>query len=97
MNARLIAAFASLLFSLGTLQAQTQNPVVLPANVPANAPAPPVQAAPASAPGSQALLQTLQQMKAANDETLRKQQATLQQLDELQKAVDQIKIYTKRS
>ena len=97
MNARLIAAFASLLFSLGTLQAQTQNTVVVPANVPANAPAPPAQAAPASAPGSQALLQTLQQMKAANDETLRKQQATLQQLDELQKAVDQIKIYTKRS
>ena len=95
MKARLIAALASLLYSLGTLQAQTPNPAGVPANVPAPAPAPP--AAPASAAGSQALLQALQQMKAANDETLRKQQATLQQLDELQKAVDQIKIYTKRS
>jgi hypothetical protein len=36
-------------------------------------------------------------MKAANDETLRKQQAALQQLDEIQKAADQIRIYTKRS
>ena len=93
-----LTALSALLLSLSTLQAQTPAPVVVPANVPAAAPAAPAaQAAPATAGGSQALLQTLQQMKADNDETLRKQQATLQQLDELQKAVDQIKIYTKRS
>ena len=35
-------------------------------------------------------------MKAANAETLKKQETTLQQLDELQKAAEQIKVFTKR-
>ena len=38
----------------------------------------------------------LQAMKAANEETLRKQAATLEQLDALEKEADQIKISTKR-
>ena len=44
-----------------------------------------------------AAVKLLQEMKAANDEILAKQAATLTQLDELQKAADQIRIYTKRS
>ncbi len=44
----------------------------------------------------QAAVKALQQAKAANDETLKKQEATLQQLDELQKAVEQLKIFAKR-
>ena len=44
----------------------------------------------------QEALKMLQEMKAANEETLRKQAATLEQLDELEKAADQLKIYTKR-
>jgi hypothetical protein len=36
-------------------------------------------------------------MKAANEETIRKQAATLEQLDELAKAADQLRIYAKRS
>lgn len=95
MNQKIFALVASLLISTVTLPGQTPVPVVVPANV---APAAPTsQASPVKAGGSQALLQTLQQMKAANDETLRKQQATILQLDELQKAVEQIKIYSKRS
>lgn len=43
-----------------------------------------------------AALKTLQDLKAANDELLKKQAATLQQLDELQKAVEQMKVYSKR-
>ena len=39
----------------------------------------------------------LQEMKAANEETLRKQAATLEELDELAKAADQIRIFSKRS
>ena len=39
----------------------------------------------------------LEQMKAANDDLLRKQQATLQQLEELQKSAEQLKIFSKRS
>ena len=35
-------------------------------------------------------------MKAANEEILKKQAAALQQLDELQKAVEQLRIYSKR-
>ena len=81
-----------------TLQAQTSAPVVVQANVPATAAAAAAPAPPAATSGgAKALMATLQQMKAANDETLRKQQATLLQLDEVQKAVEQIKIYTKRS
>lgn len=70
--------------------------VVAPAAV-----APPPVAAPPAAPAGPsaatlAALQQLQAMKAANEETLKKQAATLQQLDELEKAVDQIKIFSKR-
>jgi hypothetical protein len=75
--------------------AVAQTPVVVPAAAPAVAPA--AQAAPAAASASsQAALQLLQAMKAANEETLKKQEATLLQLDELQKAADQIKIFGKR-
>ena len=44
----------------------------------------------------QAALKSLQEIKTANEETLKKQEATLQQLDELQKAADQVKIFGKR-
>jgi uroporphyrinogen-III decarboxylase len=43
-----------------------------------------------------ATLKLLQEMKAANEEILKKQKAVLQQLDELQKGADQIKIFSKR-
>jgi len=44
----------------------------------------------------QGALKMLQEMKAANEETLKKQAAILQQLDELEKTADQIRIYSKR-
>jgi hypothetical protein len=43
-----------------------------------------------------AAIKSLQEIKAANDETLRKQQNTLERLDDLQKAAEQIKIFAKR-
>jgi hypothetical protein len=75
--------------------AQTPAPVVVQAAPAANTTAPVVRSAPPAAASGSAV-KTLHEMKAANDELLRKQAATLQQLDEMEKAADQIKIYTKR-
>ena len=44
----------------------------------------------------QAALKSLQEIKAANEETLKQQEAAIQQLDELQKAAEQMKIFSKR-
>ena len=55
--------------------------------------------APAAAPADSALvaaIKSLEQTKAANDALLKKQEATLQQLDELQKAAEQLKVFSKR-
>jgi hypothetical protein len=80
----------------GMLPAQSPMPVIVPATTPAvtSSQAP---AAPEGSVSIQAALKMLQEMKAANEETLRKQAATLEQLDELEKVADQIRIYTKRS
>ena len=77
------------------MPAQSPIPVIVPAATPA------VKSAQAPAPSqtsdsAPAILTMLQEMKAANEETLRKQAATLQQLDELEKTAEQIKIYSKR-
>jgi hypothetical protein len=79
----------------GFLPAQSPTPVIVPAATSAVASAP-GPAAPDNSGSLQAALKMLQEMKAANEETLRKQVATLEQLDELEKAAEQIKIYTKR-
>ena len=41
-------------------------------------------------------IKLLDQIKANNDATLKKQEAMLQQLDELQKAAEQLKVFSKR-
>ncbi|MDQ3626791.1 MAG: hypothetical protein M3372_06645 [Verrucomicrobiota bacterium] len=94
MNPKIVVLFSSMLIAV-TLHGQTQQPVMVPAqNVPPAAPA--AQTAPTSPASAQALTQTLQQMKATNAEMLRRQQATLQQLDEIEKAIEQVKIYSRR-
>ena len=86
-----IAALAATL----PLRGQSPAPVVVQA-VPAAQPAPATATqATASAP-SAALLKALQDMKAANDDVLAKQAATLQQLEEIEKAAEQLRIYSKR-
>ena len=79
----------------GILAAQSPMPVIVPAATPAvtSSLAP---AVPENSGSIQAALKVLQEMKAANEETLRKQAATLQQLDELEKAAEQIRVYSKR-
>ena len=94
MRTTISLAVLTLALSLSGLHAQAPAPVVVQAAPGANVPV--AQPAPAAAGGSQATLQLLNAMKAANAETLKKQEATLQQLDELQKAAEQIKVFTKR-
>jgi hypothetical protein len=94
MRAKIFSILASLAIA-GMLPAQSPMPVVVQAATPGVTPAR-APAAPDNSSSIQAALKMLQEMKAANEETLRKQAATLQQLDELEKTAEQIKIYTKR-
>ena len=79
----------------GMLLAQSPMPVIVQAATPAvtTSQAP---AMPENSGSIEAALKMLQEMKAANEETLRKQAATLEQLDELEKTADQIRVYSKR-
>ena len=94
MNLRLIHGCIVLAFALSSADAQTSAPVVVPAVPPPNMPVA-VQHAPVQ-PNAQTTVQALQLLKATNDEILKKQTATLQQLEEIEKAAAQIKIYSKR-
>jgi hypothetical protein len=89
-------AFA-LLFLLRASDAQVQSPAPMMVVQAATASSTPAVSHPAENGSSlQAAITALQQVKAANEETLKKQQATLQQLDELQKSAEQLKIFAKR-
>jgi uncharacterized membrane protein len=91
---RVLLLFSLVAFAFGALDAQT--PMVV---VPAATPAPATHVAAPPPPPSNSnttLLQLLQQMKSTNEETLKKQRAVLEQLDELQKAAEQMKAFSKR-
>ncbi len=92
----LLLAFVLGTAATNTGYAQSPAPVTLQA-VPA-APATPPPAPAQSAPTNdlRTAFQLLQEMKAANDATLKKQEAALQTLDALQKAAEEIKIFSKR-
>ena len=93
------ALFFSLLAALSLASvsyAQSPMPVVVPVMTPATTAKGPATVD--SAPGStQAALKALEAMKAANEEILKQQAATLQKLDEIEKAATEIRIHTKRS
>ena len=94
MKTHLLIALAVLVLPLGLLNAQT-TVVVQPATP--QAPAAAVQPASAENPVAlQASVKLLQEMKAANEETLKKQAASLLLLEELEKAAEQIKVFTSR-
>ena len=69
-------------------------PIVVPAMTPTIAQSP--AAAAITTAATQTTLKALQAIKAANDEILKQQTATLEKLDELEKAANEIRIYTKR-
>ena len=91
--------FTSIAFAftlcVSTVAAQTPMPVVVPAMTPATTSQSPVTAAVSTA-SNQTTLKVLQAIKAANDEILKQQAATLQKLDEIEKTAQDIRIYTKR-
>jgi hypothetical protein len=80
-----------------TLSAQAPMPVIVQAVTPAvKSAAVPAAGAPQTSSSLEAALKMLQAMKAANEETLQKQAATLEQLEALEKEADQIKVFSKR-
>lgn len=94
MRAFILSIFALALF-ISVSSAQSPMPVVVPAMTPATTAQTPVAAA-VTATSTQTALKALQAMKAANDEILKQQAATLEKLDEMEKAAQEIRIYTKR-
>ena len=86
--------------SLAIASAQSPVPVVVPASTPAAVtnPGATVNRVPSTQDSEavQSAIKMLEQIKAANEDVLRKQEATLQQLDEIQKAAEQLKIFSKR-
>lgn len=93
----------TLLATMSILAANAQSPIpiIVPAMTPAVASSDlkPKQAAPSTVAETNSIsdaIKLLEQTKAANDETLKKQEALLQQLDELHKAAEQIKIFASR-
>jgi cell shape-determining protein MreC len=89
-------SFLIAVIGLSALKAQSPAPMVvqaaastMPAKPAANAPAAVVSSVPEA-------IAVLEQVKAANDEVLAKQKAALEKLDELQQAVDQLRIFAKR-
>ncbi len=94
-NAFVSAAAVTLL--LCTSQAQTPQLTVVPA-----APAPVTltagqTAAPEQPVSLEAAFKLLQAMRETNQAILARQAATLEQLEEMEKTAEQIKIYTKRT
>jgi hypothetical protein len=94
MRAVTLSIFAGLALA-GLLSAQSPMPVVVQAATPA-APTSRAPAAPETSTSIPAALKMLQEMKEANEETLRKQAAMLEQLDALEKTAEQIKIFSRR-
>jgi len=85
----------TLAFVSNALRAQSPTPIIVQAATAATAAPTPIPVAKDSEPNPIAM-RMLQQMKAANEDVLKKQEATLQRLDEIQKAAEQLKIFSKR-
>jgi hypothetical protein len=90
----LLFSFIAIATLGSTTNAQTPMPVIVPAMTPATAQSP-VAAAVTSA-SAQTTLKALQAIKTANDEILKQQAATLAKLDEVEKAANEIRIFSKR-
>ncbi len=86
----------ALLLSLTCSQAQTPALTIVQA-APTSEPAPPAVTRVAPASSTESVFKLLEEMKAVNEVILSKQAATLGQLEEMEKAAEQIKIYSKRT
>lgn len=95
MKTQFTIAIAAAILAVSALRAQTPAPIIVQAMTPESANAPRATPPP-SAPAADATLKLLEEIKAANAAVLSKQAETLQQLEELEKAADQIRIFSKR-
>jgi hypothetical protein len=93
MRATIIFLLATTAIALG--QAPSPMPIIVPAMTPATVVKTP--AADNAAGSAQIVLKALLAMKTANEEILKQQAATLQKLDEIEKAAQEIRILTKRN
>lgn len=93
MNMRIVISVA--VFGVALLETKAQSP--MPVVVPAASAVSTTKADPAAPPADAALLRQLEQMKAANEETIRKQTATLEALEQLQQAAEQLRIFARRT
>jgi hypothetical protein len=91
----LFSALAAVILAFGTIDAQ--SPVIVQAAdaTPQN-PAAPAPAPSTAASDAKTMLQSLQTMQSLNEATIKKQEAALATLDELQKAAEELKIFSKR-
>jgi hypothetical protein len=96
MNTKFIFLVLAVSITAGAVLAQTPMVVVPAASAPATAASAPVAPSSADSTSLSAAIKLLEEMKATNAETLKKQEALLQQLDELQKAAEQTKAFSKR-
>ena len=100
MNRKLTFLFRLLPIAIAIGVSNAQTPMIV---VPAASPAAvttttgaTVATSPSDSTSLASVIKLLHEMKAANAETLKKQEAVLQQLDELQKASEQMKAFGKR-
>ena len=97
MRRLILCVAGSLVLAFSFLPAQSPAPVVIQAvTSPGTAPVTTTAVASDDEASLAAVLKALQEIKTANEEALKKQEATLTQLDELEKAAEQIKVFTKR-
>ena len=97
MKALAFGSIVLLCLRIGLLEAQSPPPdIVVQAASPASATSKTSTAATASTGDASTMRQILIEMRATNAATIKKQEAALQALDELQKAADEIKTFSKR-
>jgi hypothetical protein len=92
----LLVSAMPLAFASSALRAQSPAPIVVQAATTTTVTSTTATSPAGNVDADQAAIKLLQEMKAGNEDVLRKQEATLQRLDELQKAADQLKIFGKR-
>ena len=93
MRAILVSIIATAMLASSAV-AQTPMPIIVPAMTPATTHSP--AAAAVTTAATETTLKVLQGIKAANDEILKQQTATLEKLDEIEKAANELRIYSKR-
>ena len=87
----------SLIAAVPTVTSQSPQPVVVQAaGATASTPVPLAASKSASSESIADAIKSLEELKAATDEILKKQQATLEQLDDMQKNAEQLRIFASR-